>query len=88
MKNWKFLFSEETLKRGKELYEGGHILILSAEGTEFWAHAFESNVYDVTAGVTDSMIPNLYCNCPHAAGGNLCEHMAALLYAIEEEEKA
>ena len=86
MKNWKMLFPEPVLSRGKELYEGGHILILSAEENQFWAHAFESAVYDVTAAVSDSMIPNLYCSCPDALSGTLCEHMAALLYAIEDEE--
>ena len=28
----------------------------------------------------------MFCDCPYAAEGECCKHMAAVLYAIEEED--
>ena len=34
----------------------------------------------------DDHVVEMYCDCPYAADGNNCKHMAAVLFAVEDEE--
>lgn len=43
-----------------------------------------SDTYHVEITLDEEDVLHMYCSCPHAAGGNNCKHMAAVLFKFEE----
>ena len=83
---WDYLFNGQVLARGKEYFQNGHVKDLIHRGATYQAKVVGSKRYSVEAYLTDRVHPQLYCDCEYAADGSHCKHMAAVLYAIEEEE--
>ena len=49
------------------------------------AKAEGSEEYNVEIEYAGNQILSMYCSCPYAEGGENCKHMAAVLYAWEED---
>ncbi|MCM1540519.1 MAG: DEAD/DEAH box helicase [Blautia sp.] len=83
---WDYLFNEQVLAQGKEYYQSGCVGELLHRGGTYQAKVVDSKKHDVEVYLTDRVHPRLYCDCRDASGGRHCSHMAAVLYAIAEEE--
>ncbi|MCM1342912.1 MAG: DEAD/DEAH box helicase [Muribaculaceae bacterium] len=83
---WDYLFNEQVLAQGKEYYQTGCVGELLHRGGTYQAKVVGSKKHDVEVYLTDRVHPRLYCDCRDASGGRRCRHMAAVLYAIAEEE--
>lgn len=81
---WKYLFGKTILERGKQYYNRGRVQELRQEGSHFAASVIGSCAYEVELQVKQGGQPIMSCECPYAAGGNYCKHMAALLFAVED----
>lgn len=88
-KTWSRLFSEIILKRGKDYWEDGAVgkIVCYSDKNTVSAVVFGSEDYQaaITLSEDGKKIQNMECSCPFAKDGNNCKHMAALLYAIEDE---
>lgn len=85
MKAWRDLFQNHILDRGWDYYESGCV-----QDVQTTTGGFESDVegtedYHVKIRLQEKRIVNMSCECPYAEDGNHCKHMAAVLYAIEND---
>lgn len=89
MKNmrWDYLFSAQILARGREYFRRGKVKELIHRGATYQAKVIGTETYRVEAYLVDRVHPRLYCDCRYAEDGYYCKHMAAVLFAIDEEEK-
>lgn len=86
-KDWQKKFSKSVLERGKNDYENQRVTELQEKaGNLFSAAILGRERRSVSLTVKDGEPVRMSCQCPMARGGNPCEHMAALLYAIEANE--
>ncbi len=85
MYNWKNSFSKTVLARGLQYYKSGRVRNIKQSGNSYTAVIKGTYNYDVTFKLTDNNKAYLTCECPYAADGFRCKHMAALLYAIEDK---
>lgn len=86
---WKHLFTGEMLKRGEQYKKKGRVLQLTKTGSSQYTAKVEGsmrNFYRVSIRFSGSSVESMGCNCPYAQSGRMCKHMAAVLYAIEEQE--
>ncbi|MCC8050351.1 MAG: SNF2 helicase associated domain-containing protein [Clostridiales bacterium] len=83
IKEWKEKFSTSALERGKTAYENGRVADLKEDGDAFSAAVLGRERRDVSLILKNGNPIRMSCRCPMARGGYPCEHMAALLYAIE-----
>lgn len=88
MHQWKKLFQKHILERGLGYYEMG--LVYDIERTEGRISATVEGTEDYTVEIefNDEEILQMYCDCPYADSGKYCKHMAAVLFAVEENEEA
>lgn len=83
---WQQLFQEHILDRGFDYYNRGLVEDFE-EGPDFVQATVQgSHAYDVFIDIEDGRILDTDCECPYAAGGNHCKHMAALLFYMEDHE--
>ncbi len=85
MIDWKKKFESNVLERGKNLFINKRVTDLTKSGTTYRAAVLGRNRTEVSARFPDEKHIRLSCVCPAARGGKCCEHMAALLYAVESE---
>ncbi|MGN0778207.1 MAG: SWIM zinc finger domain-containing protein [Aristaeellaceae bacterium] len=85
MKNWKFHFAPHILERGLDYFDDDAVtkLVKTSEGYE--ATVEGSECYHVTIALASQQPVSMSCTCPYAERGENCKHMAAVLYAIEQE---
>ena len=83
---WDYLFYRQILSRGREYFRSGKVQNLKHTGARYEADVVGTKDYHVTAYLGDRVHPQLSCNCPYAGDGYYCKHMAAVLFAVEEEE--
>lgn len=81
--NWQHLFQAHILERGLEYYQAGHVEDYDEDDDYVQATVCGSKDYDVLIDVVDGQILDMNCECPYAAGGNNCKHMAAVLFHME-----
>ncbi len=98
MVNWKKFFSERSLRRGRDYYREGRVLeichdvqqniyVARVQGTEDMPYRIELPGNLTSGKISYNEIRNgMHCTCPYAEGGNLCKHIAASLYRLEEME--
>lgn len=86
MSNWKDMFKPFILERGEEYYDCGYVEMLDSEEPLIQALVLGSQVYQVNIQKTGGHVSSMHCNCPYARKGENCKHMAAVLYALEEEK--
>lgn len=88
MTDWKRYFGSTIRSRGRQYYNAGKVKRLNHRGHEWFAVVKGSRSYNVTVAMDeDGEIESMDCSCPYADSGQACKHMAALLYAVEEEQK-
>lgn len=83
--NWQDLFSEKILDRGYDYFLDDSVSIEHKRDNMVKASVSGSEVYDVEIKLNASQnVVEMWCDCPYAAQGNNCKHMAAVLYELEE----
>ena len=81
--NWMNLFEPHILIRGMEYYEGGCVSDLQIIGNAVEAEVEGSEYYQVSIELDGEEVMDMSCDCPYAAKGYNCKHMAAVLYKYE-----
>ena len=85
---WKKYFYETMIKRGRQYYNSGRVKRLHYTNGQWTAIVRGSRHYSVKIRLDENgEIRRMSCDCPFADGGENCKHMAAVLMAIEEEQK-
>ena len=85
--NFEKHFSKRALLYGKELNDNFLVDDISVDKDIYSAMIFDSDDHDVSVIIHNGNFINGKCDCSYASSGHNCEHMAALLYAINDEEK-
>lgn len=84
--NWESLFKSHILERGYDYYVDDKVKIISVDEHKIEACVDGSEDYNVEINIDDGNIIAMECDCPYAAGGNNCKHMAAVLYECFSNE--
>lgn len=84
--NWERLFKPHILERGMAYYCGGCVEDFEINDTEITAVVEGSEPYDVSIELEENGVFSMECTCPYAEGGENCKHMAAVLYAWQDEK--
>ena len=84
-KNWKENFNDIALELGKERYLGNRVADLKKDGDRYSAGILERQRRNVSLVLKDGKPIRMTCPCPKAKSGANCEHMAALLYALDAQ---
>lgn len=88
-KSWSYLFTDTILERGRDYYEDGAVDELSVDPDENTVSATVSGSTDYETVITLSgdwkRVIYMECDCPYAEDGNNCKHMAAVLFAMQDE---
>ncbi|MGD8780304.1 MAG: SWIM zinc finger family protein [Ignavibacteria bacterium] len=85
LKNFEDNISPVILERGYSYFVNNHITSLEEEDTGLWLAEVEgTDTYFVTIETESNKINNWDCDCPFE--GEVCKHVAAVLYAIAESE--
>ena len=88
MENWKQKFDQDTLDRGKSNYLNQRVVDLTETSGGYESAVLGRTRITVSAIIRGGRLGRMKCGCPAAKGGRNCEHMAALLYAIEARTRA
>ena len=83
--NWKRYFSSSVLDKGFEYYRRDHVKGLMHRSNVYKAFVVGTIIYQTEIKMQNNVISYVECNCPHFKDGHYCKHLAAMLYAIEEE---
>ena len=86
MKDWRSLFQKRILERGRDYFYEDAVRALHKTQDGYEAVVEGSEDYAVEIIMQDEDIREMYCDCPYAESGLNCKHMAAVLYAIEEQQ--
>ena len=80
-------FSETILDRGEEYYLDGRVkkIQYSDNGNTVRAKVVGTETYDVEIRFDRAPHNAMFCDCPYAGDGYYCKHMAAVLYAVEDD---
>lgn len=81
--NWMSLFEPHILNRGMEYYEEGCVSDLQIIGNAVEAEVEGSEYYQVLIELDGGEVMDMSCDCPYAAKGYNCKHMAAVLCEYE-----
>lgn len=80
------MFEPWILERGRNYLNDGCVENLSQDGNTVTAVVCGTEDYDVEIEMDrGGNIACMSCTCPYAAEGNNCKHMAAVLFAIDED---
>lgn len=85
MMEWEHRFQSEILARGLDYFASGRVEQLEHSVSSLRAWVRGSKTYQVSIEKDGLRVKTMYCNCPYAASGESCKHMAAALYAWSEE---
>lgn len=86
MDNWKELFPMRILQRGKKYYQEGRVFLNSYKlQGKFTGLVNGHHQYHVEGVYDQGTATSLFCDCPYAAEGNLCKHMVAVLFAVDQQ---
>ncbi len=88
MYEWESSFIEDVLNRGRNLFLNHKVVDLKETEKGFSAAVLMRERMEVSARKTDSGIWRMSCRCPVSRAGRNCEHMAALMYAVEASKEA
>lgn len=82
--DWMNLFEPHILNRGMVYCEDGCVSDLQTIGNTVTAEVEGSEYYQVSIELDGGEIMDMFCDCPYAAKGYNCKHMAAVLFKYEE----
>ena len=85
MLQWRYLFTQPILSRGMEYFRLGRVNNLKMENGMYGATVKGENTYCVLVSLREDEVEWMDCDCPFAASGNHCKHMAAVMFAIEKK---
>lgn len=86
MVDWQKMFSPWILERGRNYWYDGCVESLAQDGGTVTAVVCGTEDYDVEIEIDrGGNIAWMSCTCPYAEEGNHCKHMAAVLFAMEED---
>ncbi len=85
--NFEDHFSKRVLLNGKELYDNFLVDDISVDKDIYSAIVSDSDDHDVYVVIHNGKYISGECDCLYASSGQDCEHMAALLYAINDKQK-
>ncbi len=80
---WMDLFEPHILNRGVMYYEDGCVSDLELKDDTICAEVEGSDFYQVCITLKGDEVQEMECDCPYAAQGYNCKHMAAVLFAYE-----
>ena len=83
--DWKQNFNGTILKRGNEYYKQKQVHILYTSDSRYNAMVIGTSIYHVEIEVKNGEVVDMSCSCPYSEKGYYCKHMAAVMYAIEEQ---
>ena len=84
MRNWRKLFQPWILARGQEYYDCGYVKELVEDRSITRAEVRGSRAYQVEVQRAGERVIQMSCDCPYAAGGENCKHMAAVLMVLDD----
>lgn len=85
---WKDQFALSTLKRGEAYARKGAVEDLDKSSGAFSAKVQGRDTYQVMIDLEDNSIISMECTCPLGKAGDLCKHMAAVLFvAVDGVQK-
>lgn len=84
--SWKYLFRPVILERGEDVYYSDGISHIQKTKDGWKAVAHGTYDYDVSVIMDGDTVEDMECTCPYAEDGNYCKHMAALLFALENDD--
>ena len=88
MTDWKQKFDQDTLDRGRASYLNRRVDGLKENSGGYEAAVLGRERIEVSVNIHGGRPGRMKCACPAARGGRNCEHMAALLYAVEGRNQA
>ena len=85
LKNFERHIPSEILERGKNYFNNKHVVFLNENKPGVWlAVVAGTEDYNVTVEIDNDDLENWECDCPFE--GEVCKHVAAVLYAIMENK--
>lgn len=84
--DWKKLFKPHILERGLDYYESELVKIERVNETGIEAFVEGTDQYSVRIVLQKGHVTDMDCDCPYAADGKYCKHMAAVLFAADDVE--
>lgn len=81
--DWRRMFQPHILDRGLEYYQNGLVEDYETDCDYVQATVQGNDEYDVHIDFVNGNIHDMECDCPYAAKGNYCKHMAAVLFCME-----
>lgn len=84
--DWERLFAPHILVRGRDYYDFGAVENMQKTEDGYTAQVEGTDLYDVGIELSRNAVQDMWCTCPYAADGSRCKHMAAVLYALEDED--
>ena len=87
MSEWEDKFNKETLDKGMEFYLNKKVVDLKETQTGYSAAVLARVRHEVSVKMLASGVQSMSCKCPVARSGRNCEHMAALMYAIDAKKE-
>lgn len=83
--DWKERFEPWILERGRRYWKSGYVSDLSNDGSSVTAIVSGTEDYEVEIEKRDGNVTYMSCTCPYADAGNNCKHMAAVVFAMDED---
>lgn len=83
---FEHLFRDHILQRGYSYFQDGAVRNLKRDRNQIWATVQGSEDYTVYIELKDDGIEILECSCPYFQDSHNCKHLAAVLYALDEED--
>lgn len=77
----------EIIRRGRDYYKEGRVTITHFDGESATCSVRGTRTYTVTLRATGKNRPEVSCDCPHAAKGNVCKHIIAAALAVSDRLK-
>ena len=86
--NWKQYFEPHILERGRTYWEEGAVTQLDYDDDVIDATVEGTEEYEVSIDLDGGQVVDMSCTCPYAEDGKNCKHMAAALFAWEDEKQS
>lgn len=83
---WRTRFTKRNQEKGQELLDKGRVVGLKIQESEYTASVLDGTRREVRIVYRDGKIIRMVCGCPKSIGGMACEHMAAVLQAVELQQ--
>ena len=82
--DWQFQFAPQIVARGQAYYQQNLVTNFAQQGAQFTATVTGTEAYQVSLTIHNGRIVAAECDCPYAADGHYCKHMAAVMFMAED----